>query len=143
MNHLTTARVQGPSPATNTIRKKRPQEPIQEPLDVYYRRKLRECQGSDSIQRLNSITSVDEHRSRYALTEPLTGDSIDSPAALETLEISYRKKLREYEGFDSVDSLTPVDEPESIDTLKKPDPRDLEKNLASVIPKSKEGGRKI
>jgi len=114
--------IQEERPTTSTISRKQLQQDHQEPLEVYYRRKLRECQGSDSIQRLNPRTSLDENRFVLEMSQPTSSDSVESPATHETLEISYRHKLREYEGSDSVESLAPMDEyawQETLQTLHK------------------------
>ena len=115
--------IQEERPTASTISRKQLQQDRQEPaLEVYYRRKLRECQGSDSIQRLNPRTSLDENRSVLEMSQPASSDSVESRATHETLEISYRRKLREYEGSDSVESLAAMDEyawQETLQTLHK------------------------
>jgi len=123
---------------TSTISRKQLQQDPQEPLEVYYRRKLRECQGSDSIQRLNLRTSLDENRSVLEMSQPASSDSAESPATHETLEIWYRRKLREYEGSDSVESLAAMDEYAWQETLKT-----LQQNVMLYLARKKDILRRL
>jgi hypothetical protein len=130
--------IQEERPTTSTISRKQLQQDHQEPLEVYYRRKLRECQGSDSIQRLNPRTSLDENRSVLGMSQPASSDSVESPTTHETLEISYRRKLREYEGSDSVESLASMDEYAWQETLKT-----LQQNVMLYLARKKDILRRL